>query len=140
MGKYISQSDIEDVFGTENVKVWSNLNNDAETADTVRIARAIDFAEEEIENRFRDGQYAIPFSGTSGTPKVLVDWIAKLAGMWLYESRPQKFTTEDEESEQINFGRMKKQMEKDINAYTSGQRRMALVLAESDSPTAPATI
>lgn len=142
MGRYIQQSDIEDVFGEANVLVWSNLDNDSETVNTTRIARAIAYAEEDIENRFRCGQYVIPFVGSAGSlPSVLTDWMAKLAGVWLYESRPQRVGSgDDENAEEINFSRMRRQVEKEINQYVSGQRRLALTLAESDNPTGPVVL
>ena len=44
-GTYISQTDIENVFGSDNVERWSNLQNLADAADTTRIQAAIDTGE-----------------------------------------------------------------------------------------------
>lgn len=137
MGRYIQQSDLENVFGSDNIVVWSNLDNSTDSANTTRINAAISYAEEDVENRFRDGRYTVPFVGASGSiPKVIVDWMAKIAGAWLYESRPQKFT-EDENSEEINFGRIRRHVDTDIKLYVSGQRRVNLALAERSTPSAP---
>lgn len=133
MAKYIAQSDIEDVFGVDNVALWSNLDNSDDMADTVRIAKAIEYAEEDIENRFRESRYAVPFVGTTGNiPKVLIDWMAKIAGLWLFECRPKVV-----DEEEISFDDMKKSIDSEIAAYHSGQRRLALTLAETNIPGAP---
>lgn len=85
MSTYIAQSNIEDVFGTANVAAWSQLDPETDSADTDRIDRAIEWAEDWFESRMRDGRYAVPMSGT--IPAVVVDVVARLAGHWLYRSR-----------------------------------------------------
>ena len=84
----IDQDDIEAVFGDSNVAAWSNLENDSTAANTARITAAITYAEATFTNRLRDSRYVVPLVPLSGThdPEV-VDICAKLAGVWLYESR-----------------------------------------------------
>jgi len=133
MGTYIAQSDIEDVFGVDSVAAWSQLDPDEDdsTADTARIAKAIAYAERTVEDRFRNGRYAVPFSGTS---VVLVDWCAKLAGVWLYSSRGVNATRGNDAEERIMFHRRAALEEMDL--YLSEQRDLGLTLAHS-SPDAP---
>ena len=87
MANYITQSDIENQFGTYNVKKWSNLDNSDTSVDTDRVNASIAYAEEYIDNTFRGGPYSLPFSGNNGVPELVVDWASKLAGCWLYFSR-----------------------------------------------------
>jgi len=133
MSAYIAQTDLEDIFGRDNIAVWSNL--DGETgADAMRIAKAIEAAEEEVENRFRDGKYAIPFSPVA---KKIKDWCAKLAGLWLFENRP-GFKSSDETWE--GFTGMKESVDLEIDAYTSGQRILPCSLIDGIQPSAPVVV
>lgn len=133
MSNYISQSDIEDVFGKDNVAVWSNL--DGETgAETARIARAIAIAEEDVENRFRGGKYLLPFSPI---PEVVKNWCATLAGIWLFENRP-GYKTTDEEWE--GFTKLEEKVGDDIDAYTSGARQLDTGLASATGAEGPTVV
>ena len=40
-GNYITQSDLEDAFGADNIAAWSNYDNDTTTANTSAITAAI---------------------------------------------------------------------------------------------------
>jgi phage gp36-like protein len=82
--KYIAQSDLEDLFGINNIAVWSNLDDTNTTADTNRIARAIVFAENYVESRLRGTTVAVPLDTV--TP-ILTNIIATIAGYWLYSPR-----------------------------------------------------
>ncbi len=85
---YIDQGDIEDVFGVDNVAVWSNLQNDSTSADTSRITTAIAYAEQEVNDRFRMSMYQVPFTESeSGGLYPVKNWCAVLAGAWLFRSR-----------------------------------------------------
>lgn len=96
---YIVQSNIEDVFGVANVAKWSQLDPDSTTADTDRISSAIAWAEDWIDSRLRDSRYEVPIQGSSGTPSLIVDVAAKLAGHWLYRSRG--FRDDDQTGDKI---------------------------------------
>lgn len=133
MGAYIAQSDLEDIFGKDNIAVWSNLDGEPD-ADAVRIAKAIEYAEEDIENRFRGGKYALPFSPAA---KVIKDWCAKLAGLWLFESRP-GFKSSDEAWE--GYTGMKESVNAEIDAYTGGQRALPCTLIGEIQPGAPVVV
>jgi phage gp36-like protein len=88
MGRYISKSDIEDLFGVENVAVYSNLENEDDGADDDRIDRAIAQAEAKVEARLRGGRYAMPLVGNSSDALLIIkDICARYAGVWLFQSR-----------------------------------------------------
>ncbi len=86
MGRYIEQSDVEDQFGIDNVKVWSDLEN-ADVVNTARITRAIAYAEDRIDSWFRGGRYAVPFVFKAGIDATLIDWASIYAGAKLYRHR-----------------------------------------------------
>jgi len=82
---YCNRNDIELMFGRANVAQWSDLENTADSQlGFTRVSRAIEVAQETIDNSLRDGRYVIPF----GSPPIaIVNIAATLAGVWLYESR-----------------------------------------------------
>lgn len=128
MGTYISQSDVENKFGTTNVAKWSQLDNAVEEADTDRIATAIAFAEELVESMFRGGRYAVPFSGTC---LVLKDWCAVHAGKWLYSNRGSAAPASQSDADRFNA--MAEEADAQIRAAAGGSIKLPLALA---NPTA----
>ncbi len=91
---YCERSDIEAVFGSENVEIWGNLNagdvadQAVKDAITTRITLAIAHAGEVVDAAFRPSKYIVPLAkADSSTPGLIVDTVARLAGAWLYESR-----------------------------------------------------
>jgi phage gp36-like protein len=82
--RYITQSNLEDIFGTDNIAVWSNLDNDTTDADTARIVRAIVFAEDYVEARLRNTSVAVPLASVTPT---LTHILATIAAYWLYSPR-----------------------------------------------------
>jgi len=129
---YIAQSNIEAVFGAANVQVWSQLDPSLVTTDAARVASSINYAEATVEDRFRGGAYAIPFSGAS---YVLTDWCAKLAGVWLYESRGLRV---EAGADNPMAGHRERVME-EIDTYVAGQRRLPLTPADS-TPNSPSVV
>jgi len=127
---YITQSNIEDLFGVQNVAEWSNLENDGTGADTDRIESAIEYAESYVDDRLRGGPYTVPIVGLSGTPRVLVDWCSKIAGAWLYNSRP-PHAREFDRMANVTEG-----IESEIDSYMGGGRVMNAAKAYN-SPTQP---
>jgi len=84
---YCTQAQIEDVFGIENVKQWSDLDNSLVT-DTARIARAIAVVSERIDDVVRITNYKIPLADEDAAISASIsDLAATLAGIWLYEAR-----------------------------------------------------
>ena len=136
MANYISKSDVETVFGISNVATWSNLDNTQAGANEDRIDAAIAYAEAAINDWLRGGRYAVPITGTSvAVPRVVVDWAAKYAGVWLYQSRGQLDT--DETGNKLTA--IKEAVDAEIGMYVSGQRRLAATLTQKgpDAPVVP---
>ena len=131
MGSYIAQSDIENIFGTDNVAKWSQLDNDLATADTSRIALAITYAGETVEDKFRNSRYAIPFTGTIS--QKIKEWCAKIAGIWLYSNRGMR----DTNAEGDKFQDMKDDVEKEMDLYVAGVRRLDAEKHDGSAPTSP---
>lgn len=136
---YIDQGDIEDVFGVSNVAAWSQLDaTQQDTADTDRIASAIAFAEEDVENRLRESRFAVPLSGTSGTiPRCVVEWCAIKAGVWLYRSRG--MTTTQDDADKDRYAGMEEYANQQIDLVLSGKLKPALTRAVT-GPTAPVVL
>lgn len=129
MGTYASQSDLEAVFGTTNVAKWSQLDpaQDNTTADTTRIAAAIAHAEADIDDRFRFSMYQVPLAGLAGVPKVLIHWVAVLAGMWLYRSRAWDSSAE----QSVMYETMELRVDQEIAAYQAGQKGLNCTLKQA---------
>lgn len=135
MGTYISQSDVTDIFGTVNVTKWSDLENAGEIS-TATVTAAIAWAEAHVESFFRDGRYAVPLTGTSGTlPKTVVNWCATLAGWKLYVARGLRDAAENGDDGN-RMGALRKFVEDEIRHALMG-RRLAMTANETAGPTAP---
>jgi len=89
MAYYAARSDIEDVFGVDNVAQWADLDNDQDPNKiSARIDRALQWATGEIDSYLRRGPYDVPVVDSNNqTPQVIKSICADLAGVWLYESR-----------------------------------------------------
>lgn len=134
---YSSQSDIENVFGTDNVRKWSNLDNNVTGANTTRIATAIALADRQIDNMLRRSKYAVPLQGTHGALVEVTNWSATLAGVWLYEARGLEDTNEITGQLVSKFSGHRRRVENEIKAVLSGKIELAANRQESRSPTAP---
>ena len=137
MSNYATKTDIENQFGTDNVIIWANLdNNDSSTADATRVAESIAWAQNYINDRFRGGPYSIPLTDTgAATPTIVTTWAAKLAGIWLFNSRGQQPDQENEE-----FEAMMMSINAEIGKYLSGQFTPAWGKSRASAPTAPQVV
>ena len=84
-GRYATQIDIEDVFGSANVSAWAALDA-LGGVDVPRIQRALDGADAAIDDYFRDGPYASPLL-LGASVSTVAHWAATIAGLRLYRSR-----------------------------------------------------
>ncbi len=135
MGAYITQADIESVFGVSNVARWSQLDPDTTGADTSRIAAAIAYAEETVQDRLRGGLYAVPFVASgSSFPASLKTWIAQIAGSWLYKSRGMLDSPSGEEQDRNRITVQERDAMRGINAVLAGQRSLELQRATASGP------
>lgn len=132
---YITQTDIENIFGISNVRKWSQLDNDQAASDNPRIARAIVVADSEIDDIFRVTQYTVPLTAVSGTLELVKDWAAKLAGVWIYECRG----LQDDDEEGNKLTKIKEAVHSQMNDYVAGKRTLNAVL-KNTSPSAPVVV
>ncbi len=83
---YSAQSDIELIFGEENVNRWMDVDNtDNVTKKNNRVNWANQMAQAYIDSRLSSGHYAVPF--TSPYPPMITYMAASLAGAYLYDTR-----------------------------------------------------
>ena len=123
MGTYITRTNIDNEFGAANVTAWSQMSPDTEGADTSRIAEAIADAEQEVEDRFRRSEYAVPFAAlTEGGLRPVAKWCAVLAGVWLYANRAARLR-DDEASVNRIAGRKRVALE-EMDCYLAGMRTL----------------
>lgn len=136
MGNYISQSDIEDRYGVDNVAAWSNLDQDDSQTNAARVTSAIAYAEQYIDDRLRGSRYSLPLTGNSANALNTIKTIAAtVAGQWLYESRGMTKDAVIAEKMLINEDRIEKQ----LNGYLSGAMKLDAALAGS-GPSAPVVV
>ncbi len=132
MGRYIVQGDIENVFGVDNVATWSNLQNNTTAADTARITKGIEWAEDRLDSMFRTSRYVIPFAGT--ITEEIKYWVSVMAGSWLHRPRGLRETDLKDK-----IAALMETVEDDIQAHQSGQRRLNLALIETQ-PNSPVVV
>ena len=136
MGRYITRTDVEAVFGVDNVATWSNLENTQASANEDRIDAAIARAEGCIDDRFRGGTYAVPLSNLGDASSAVVkDWASNLAGAWLFESRGLR----DDDPTAHRMAERRRRIDREMVEYLSGQRRLDAARATT-GPGAPSVI
>ncbi|MBL4699642.1 MAG: DUF1320 family protein [Phycisphaeraceae bacterium] len=91
---YATRTDIEDIFGIENVQTWGNMEaGDVQDAGVLtaianRITRAITHADDMINAMLSGSDYEIPLNAKpSKSIGLITTASAELAGCWLYEAR-----------------------------------------------------
>jgi len=127
---YCTRTDIDNIYGTFNVAKWSQLDNDSAAANVERIAEAIADSDEAIDDRFRMSRYTVPFVPV---PRKVKTWSARLAGIWLLQSRPR---LKAEEAEGLLA--MKQTVEDEMDQYLAGNRHLNSAMRYGDNmPTAP---
>jgi hypothetical protein len=96
---YCVQSDLELVWGSNNISKWADANNNANAGEiSARIAWAIEAADADINDRLRRTWHDLPFSTI---PFRIKNLSARLAGIKLYKS-PRGLTDGDETNEVMN--------------------------------------
>ncbi len=136
---YAVQADIEAIYGTKNVARWSNLDSDSTTVNATRTAAAIAWASATVDDRFRRSAYTVPFVALLGTyPQSFVDIVAKLAGVWLYNSRGLRDAGAGEEGNRITAHR--REAEELMDLYHSGSRVWSMQSSETDPRDAPMVV
>lgn len=122
------------MFGVSNVARWSQLDPDLVTADTARIAAAILWAESTVEDKFRGGEYAVPFVALDAVfPPALTNWMAQLAGVSLYTSRGIMDSPAGDSKDSNRVTVLERDAYKSINAVLAGQRKLQLAASSASA-------
>jgi hypothetical protein len=132
-GYYAAQGDIENVFGTANVAIWSQLDPTQPAPDTSRIQAALNNADAQINAFFRDGPYIVPLADAADAP-ITTYWAAVLAGAWLYFSRGLR----DDNHDGDKLSARQLAVYSDMAFYKSGIKRLSAP-RRWPTPNAPAT-
>jgi len=126
---YCTEEDLYQIFGEHNITKWADLDNTG-TAETIeaRIERAIQHAGAEVDSRLRRSIYIIPLTNSSGTvPEDIIDVVATLAGVYLYENRGIDDYDPDTGRVIHRLIHSKKRAEGIIRAIQAGQRHIDAV-------------
>ena len=136
MALYAQQVDLEDTWGEDNIITWSNRDNTTQTANTVRIEKALDLADEWIDDQFRGGRYQIPFSPAgSALPATIREWATIYAGTWLYRTRGLRSTDKKDKVMEVL-----KITETEMQQYKTGAQRRLNVRLSATEPDAPSIV
>lgn len=132
---YAQQSDIEDIFGPDNVAAWSQFQTvqPDDGADTTRIATALAVADAAVNGRFADGPYALPLACATQQSTV-IRWAATIAGIWLYGNRD---TTSYTDYVGNRYIALQAATNQEMDLYRAGVLRLDAPL-RFPHPTAPA--
>jgi phage gp36-like protein len=86
MPGYSIREDSENIFGSDNIRQWADLNNREHTDEIdARINWAISQAYANINGRLKNGPYSVPFQ--EPVDENIVQLSAKLVGVLLYDGR-----------------------------------------------------
>ncbi len=123
---YAQQSDIEAVFGPNNVAAWSRFDPAAPSgpADANRITAALAFADSEINSFFAQGPYVLPLVCATGAA-ALAHWAGVIAGIWLYGSRVSSSYIDYQGN---RFLAMREMIYADMHLYKAGVKRLDAVM------------
>lgn len=135
MGRYITQSDLENFWGTANISdagSWADLNNDGNsTTITDTITAAITAGEDLIDDFLRGSRYAVPISGSAKTSGSFKLYCSVFAGFVLYMRRG---LLDTDETNKVTS--LKNWADGELRLIVSGMRRLDATLSHS-GPTAP---
>ncbi len=136
---YAVRADIEAVFGTEAVKQWADLENTQVEADiTARVTAALLFAQDEVDNRLRGGPYVIPLD--EPPDQIIVDIVAKVAGVWLYESRGVQDFDAETGTPQHKLHWHKRDSSRKLDDLLSGRRRLNISASDKTRKVTPEVV
>ena len=138
MGLYAVQQNLEDAYGTINIRDWSRRDNKSLEIDADVVNDALDFSDQQIHGRFRDGVYVLPFAFEDTQSKLAVqEWSVVLATWWLFKFRKVNSPNNPKTPKTNELVNNKKQVEDEMRDYVSGNRRLRAAFQDQDTPTAP---
>jgi hypothetical protein len=122
--------DVERVFGPTNVRNWADLESRRDEGHIAsRIEWSLELAEAKVTARLRRGPYAVPFADP--VDPVVVDLIARMAGVLLYDSRG----AADGDGETNTIAPHRRQADETIRAIMAGQVRLSHARTKSHPAT-----
>lgn len=124
----VSKSDVENIWGEVNIRIWSNLDNDTSEADTDRITLAITYARNVVNARFEYSAYSTPLVESG----LVATWIAQLAGIWLYQVRGMR-----DEDVDNKVAAVSDQVNREIDWTLAGMRTLSSQVRSTSGPSAP---
>lgn len=134
---YCTRSDVESIFGTENVAQWADLDNDQDATNiATRIADAILDADAYIDDQMRMSQYAIPLANSSAqTPRSIKRLSAAKAGLLLYEARGSMDVNEVTGAPIHRYAARAKEIDRMLDLYKSDRAGLDAVRTGPHPPT-----
>ncbi len=88
MPVYHVRSDVDLIYGKENVTKWADLNNNGNEEEiAARVTWASELSYEYTNANLADGPYDVPFEVDPDTHVIIKDLSARWTGWILYESR-----------------------------------------------------
>ena len=120
-GDYIDEDDLYSRWGKDNIDEWASLDNQSSPTAEERRQAAIDWAEQYVEDRFRNGPYEVPFSFNGNGGKPVHEWMRTLAGIWLYRTHGWS-RGEGEKLTEMND--VAERTDEEMNSYLAGTRAL----------------
>lgn len=123
---YHDRSDVEDIFGVENVEMWADKDRDGDaTKITNRIARGLVVSDNEFDEYLEDSGYSIPIQDADGSVPVGVTNIcAILTGVWLYTSSGIEHYAFESGKMLHALSGLEHKAKQEMIAYKAGQRKI----------------
>jgi len=136
MGDYITQTDLEDVFGETNVAAWSDMEGNREV-DTNRVTKAIAWGESKVVATLRRSKYVVPLQAASGSTldPIVTNWMAVYAGHWLYMHRQIRANEDNTRTEKL-----KEETDNEMKEIMTGMANVDLKRIDDRATTAPSLV
>ena len=119
VGIFAAQGDVENQFGIDNVRIWSQLDNAQTCVDVSRIQQALDYADSKVISTFVNyGNYVTPLAPIGSDIALVTRWAAVIAGAWLYQSRGLR----DDDAQGDHVAKLKSLVETEMLHYRAGEK------------------
>ena len=135
VGRYASQGDVESIGGAENVRVWSNLENEDDEVDTARVRDALEYADAVIDALMAEGPYAVPLALGAGET-IVRTWAGRLAAVWLWRGR----TPGRVDETSATMVELERKTFDEIAQVRRGARRLGAALSQQPQPSCPTVV
>jgi len=141
MGLYAAKQDLIDWIGEKNLTEISVVDNDSNEPNDGRIDVAIARGQATINNKFRTGFYAIPFSfSDEDSIQQVREWNVVLAVVWLWRARRINSPNNTKKAKANFFEDNEKRVRAEMASVLAGATRLNAATVEDDHPTAPVVV